>query len=339
MIPSPKRARIGRANAGAPSSEASACEGKSALWAPTNVIAERTATAEKWGRGPTPREASSPPSAAPARPPKLQAAWKEDMIGRPYPLSTTTACAFIETSSPPFAAPRSIRAGTSKNRFGASAGVTSERESKSAVVPTTRRLPKRETKAPTSGMATSAPTAAPSSARPSSPSPRPSLSFTAGILTTQVPITTPLAKNTPSTAEPGHAQRQPVMCGRAPHNSTCDDEDRRGGSRTALTMDLVLERNIPAHVALDCAVVDDTGCGHVFQGEALASEEGYVLGAAAARHLSGDDLAELVDGLGEDGAGFEGLHQVSCLETELLTRVGAYEARPPYDLAVDLGLE
>ena len=27
------------------------------------------------------------------------------MIGRPYPLSTATACAFIATSSPPFAAP------------------------------------------------------------------------------------------------------------------------------------------------------------------------------------------------------------------------------------------
>ena len=123
------------------------------------------------GQGSYPREAINPPSAAPARPPKLQAAWKEDMIGRPYPLSTTTACAFMETSSPPFAAPSSMRAGTSKYRFGARAGVTSERESKSAVVPTTRRLPRRETRAPTSGMATRAPTAAPSNATPSRPSP------------------------------------------------------------------------------------------------------------------------------------------------------------------------
>src|SRR5829696_6622122 len=231
-----------------------------------------------------------------------------------------------------------MRAGTRKNRFGASAGVTSEKESNSAVVPTTRRLPKRETRAPTSGIAARAPTAAPSRAMPSKPSPRPSRCCTAGILTTQVPITTPLAKNTPSTANRG-TRSAGRSCEDAPltaapaQTSIC-----KGGSRTALT-DLVLKRNIPADVALDRTVVDHAGCGHVLQGEALAYKEGYVLGAAAARHLSGDGLAELVDGLGEDGAGFEGLHQVACLETKLLARVGAYEARPPDDLAVDLGLE
>src|SRR5215211_1062179 len=158
------------------------------------------ATAEKWGRAPTPRDARSPPSAAPARPPKLQAAWKEDMIGRPYPLSTATACAFIATSSPPAAAPTITSAGTGNGRFGANADARSESETTSAAVPTTRLLPKRETSAPTSGMATSAPTAAPSKATPSNPSPRLSLSLMAGILTTQVPITTPFTKNTASTA-------------------------------------------------------------------------------------------------------------------------------------------
>src|SRR5215203_6674124 len=205
-----------------------------------------------------------------------------------------------------------MRAGTSKNRFGASAGVTSERESKSAVVPTTRRLPKRETRAPTSGMATSAPTAAPSRTTPSNPSPRPSLSFTAGILTTQVPITTPFVKNTASTAIRG---------------------TRRGGSRTSL------EINVPAHVLFDGAVVDDAGGGHVLQGEALAREERYVLGAAAARYLSGDHLSQLVDGLGEDGAGLQRYHQVTRFKAELFARVGAHEARAFDDLAVDLGLE
>src|SRR5215212_3624910 len=276
------------------------------------------ATAEKWGRGPTPRDARSPPSAAPARPPKLQAAWKEDMMGRPYPRSTTTACAFIDTSSPPFAAPSSMRAGTRKSKLGASAGVTSARTSSAAVVPTMRRLPKRETSAPTRGMATRAPTAAPSKATPSRPSPRPRRCCTAGILTTHVPITTPLVKKTPSTASLG-------ICSRAAH----------GLPPTALPLQI----NIPADVALDGAVVDDAGRGHVLQGEALARKEGYVLGAAAAWHLSRYDLAKFVDSLGEDGARLEGLHQISCFEAELLARVGANEASPPDDLAVYLALE
>ena len=155
------------------------------------------------GQGADPREARSPPRAAPARPPKLQAAWKEDMIGRPYPLSTATACAFMATSSPPLAAPSSTSASTRRSKLGASAGVRSETASTSAAAPTRRRLPKRETRAPTSGMATSAPAAAPSRATPSKPSPRPSRSFMAGILTTHVPITAPLVKNTASTASRG----------------------------------------------------------------------------------------------------------------------------------------
>src|SRR5687768_9113310 len=114
------------------------------------------------------------------------------------------------------------------------------------------------------------------------------------------------------------------MCVRIAHNRT-SDEERRGGSRVWAGLKpahtgLVLKRNISAHVALDRAIVDHAGCGHVLQGQALACKEGYVLRAAAARHLSGDDLAELVDGLWQDGAGFQGLHQVPCLETELLTR-------------------
>src|SRR5215211_4497819 len=275
-------------------------------------MAARTATAAKWGRGPTPRDASSPPRAAPPRPPKLQAAWKEDMIGRPYPRSTATAWAFIATSRPPLAAPSSTSEETRNSKLGASAGVTSETESASAARPTTRLLPKRETNAPTSGMARSAPAAAPSRATPSSPSLRPSLSFRAGILTTQVPITTPFVKNTASTAIRG---------------------TRRGGSRTSL------EINVPAHVLFDGAVVDDAGGGHVLQGEALAREERYVLGAAAAGHLAGDHLSQLVDGLGEDGAGLQRQHQVTRFQAELFARVGAHEARAFDDLAVDLGLE
>ena len=64
------------------------------------------------GQGADPLGAEESAERGSARPPKLQAAWKEDMIGRPYPLSTATACAFIATSSPPFAAPSMTRAGT-----------------------------------------------------------------------------------------------------------------------------------------------------------------------------------------------------------------------------------
>jgi hypothetical protein len=60
---------------------------------------------------------------------------------------------------------------------------------------------------------------------------------------------------------------------------------------------------VSSHVALDGPVVDDAGGGYVFEGETLAGEDGYVLGPAAALHLSGDDLTELVDGFGEDQAG------------------------------------
>src|SRR5215218_7177105 len=240
-----------------------------------------------------------------------------------------------------------MRAGTRKNRFGASAGVTSEKESNSAVVPTTRRLPKRETRAPTSGIAARAPTAAPSRAMPSKPSPRPSRCY-GGYPDDPGTDHDAVGEKHPEYREPGHAQRLPVMFGHVANKGTCGDGACKGASRTAPTgtvhtcatpTGLVLKRNIPSHVALDCAVVDDAGCGHVLQCEALACKEGYVLAAATARYLSGDDLAELVDGLGEDGAGLQRLHQVACFETELFARVGAHEARPPDDLAVDLGLE
>jgi hypothetical protein len=53
---------------------------------------------------------------------------------------------------------------------------------------------------PASGIETSEPTAIPSSARPSRPSPRPSLSCTAGIRTAQFPNPKPLRKKIASTA-------------------------------------------------------------------------------------------------------------------------------------------
>ena len=51
--------------------------------------------------------------AAPAKPPKLQPACSEDMIGRPSVRSTATPCAFIATSSEPLPAPSRTAAGSS----------------------------------------------------------------------------------------------------------------------------------------------------------------------------------------------------------------------------------
>src|SRR3712207_6413266 len=96
---------------------------------------------------------------------------------------------------------------------------------------------------------------------------------------------------------------------------------------------------LAAHLPLDCPVVDDTGGGHVFEGEALAGEEGYVFRSLAALDLSRYELAELVDRLWEYEAGLKGPEEVPSLEAEFLARVHADEARAPDDLAVDLALE
>ena len=76
------------------------------------------------------------------------------------------------------------------------------------------------------------------------------------------------------------------------------------------------ELYLAAYVALDGPVVDHAGCGQVLEGEALAGEEGYVLGSLAASDLSRYDLAELVDGFGEDEAGLQGVEEVAGFEAE-----------------------
>src|SRR5215218_1561086 len=96
---------------------------------------------------------------------------------------------------------------------------------------------------------------------------------------------------------------------------------------------------LAAHVALDGPVVDDAGSCHVLEGEALAGEEGYVLGSLAALDLPCYYLAQLVDGFGEYEAGLERVEEVAGFEAQLLARVHAYEARAPDDVAVDLALE
>ena len=64
---------------------------------------------------------------------------------------------------------------------------------------------------PASGIETSEPAAIPSSARPSNPSPRSSLSCTAGMRTAQLPNPKPLRKNIPSTASRAAHNERPVI--------------------------------------------------------------------------------------------------------------------------------
>ena len=92
------------------------------------------------------------------------------MICRGYCFSTATAWEFIDTSKDPLEAPITASAGMSHNKLEANAGRMIENESNSAVTPTTRRLPKREVRAPVIGMENNAPTAAANKANPSSPS-------------------------------------------------------------------------------------------------------------------------------------------------------------------------
>ena len=70
-------------------------------------------------RGSTPRPTASATPPDPARPPKLQPACSDDMIGLPSVRSTATPWAFIATSIEPFAAPNTTSASPSSTGDGA----------------------------------------------------------------------------------------------------------------------------------------------------------------------------------------------------------------------------
>ena len=56
-------------------------------------------------RTPNPSQLDAATTPAPTRPPRLNAAWNDDMIACPRPRSTSAARAFMQTSSDPVAAP------------------------------------------------------------------------------------------------------------------------------------------------------------------------------------------------------------------------------------------
>ena len=101
----------------------------------------------------------------------------------------------------------------------------------------------------------------------------------------------------------------------------------------------MLKIHLAAHVLLYRTIVDESGSGHIFQGYALASEQGYVFEAPSSEQLSCDYLSELADGFGEDDAGLQCLEEVAGLKTEFFAGVYGDEARALYDVSVDLGLE
>ena len=79
-----------------------------------------------WIRGSTPSATAAATAPAPARPPKLQHAWSDDMIGLPPSRSTATPCAFIDTSIAPFPAPKTTSAAASSTGPDAASGSRSK---------------------------------------------------------------------------------------------------------------------------------------------------------------------------------------------------------------------
>jgi len=149
----------------------------------------------KYRDGAIPLPAASPPNDAPAIPPKLNSAWKDDMMARPMRCSRNTACAFIEIFIAPENTPNTTSAPVSHQRLGASGRRTRLAAMSAVEVAAIARLPLRETSAPVTGMEINAPQAAPSSARPSCAGRICKCAWNAGIRESQVETIRPCRKN------------------------------------------------------------------------------------------------------------------------------------------------
>ena len=139
--------------------------------------------------------ASSPPSAAPASPPKLHAAWNDGITGRRSAATTLIARLFIDTFRLPYAAPNTRSASPSDSADLASGGSSSATDSRIALPTVIRPAPNRRQSAPEIVMVAMAPPDSPSSASPSTAGDACVAALTAGIRTAQV------AKTKPSTAK------------------------------------------------------------------------------------------------------------------------------------------
>ncbi len=140
--------------------------------------------------------ASRPPIAAPASPPRDQAAWNDGITGRRSAATTSTATVLAATLTQPYPMPNITSASPSATADRASAGNSSASDSHTAPASSTRTAPNRRQSIPDSAIVAIAPPETPSSARPSSAGDAPVAAFTAGMRTAQVANTNPSnAKN------------------------------------------------------------------------------------------------------------------------------------------------
>ena len=122
------------------------------------------------------------------------------MIGRAWPFSTRTACAFIAVSVSPIPTPSRTSAPASRANVVAYAGATEVTHMVTAPAAVTGALPRRAIHRPVTWTARTLPTGTPSSASPRSPSVSPAWALSAGIRLASVPCTTPSRTNTVAVA-------------------------------------------------------------------------------------------------------------------------------------------
>ncbi len=125
------------------------------------------ATAASATGGVSDRARSPVTAAAPTMPPRLNCAWKPDIIGRRWAFSTATAWILMPTSSSPAAMPNSASAAPSSSGVRASATAGSTRQSRPPASGSTRRAPNVATSLPLNGIVTSEPSPRHRISRPS----------------------------------------------------------------------------------------------------------------------------------------------------------------------------
>src|SRR5829696_902755 len=177
-----------------------ALPGPSAVRQASSASSSSAAAMEFCSRGSTPAAVAPATQAAPAKPPKLQPACSEDMIGRPSRPSMAEPWAFIDTSIAAPAAPKTSSASGRRYGSGASSGSGTARQQSVPPTRTARALPSRTTAWPMTGRATITPIDIVSRISPSVLLASPKRSCTNGIWATQTPIAAPLTKKTPKVA-------------------------------------------------------------------------------------------------------------------------------------------
>src|SRR5579883_701793 len=127
------------------------------------------------------------------------------MVGFANAFSTSTPCAFMETSIAAASAPKTNNAPASVSVLNAEPRRNKVRQKSRLAIEVTRLLPYRFTSQPVTGMLETAPTAELSSVNPSIPFARWSALCTAGMRESQVATTSPCTRN--RTTVPHQARR------------------------------------------------------------------------------------------------------------------------------------